>query len=929
VVPSARSLTSRILGREREQRQLSKLLASARSGAGAALVLAGEPGVGKSVLLSSASEAASSFVVLSAVGAESESELPFAGLATLLRPVWGELDELPRPQATALKSAIGLGEPYPVEQLAVYFAFVELVSWLAHERPVLLLLDDLHWLDGASRDAVLFLARRLSGEAIVVLAGVRTGEGAQIDPDLIPHLELSGLDEHSAVALVHEARPGIAPHVAPLLWAGTQGNPLALIEISRLLSDEQAAGRAPLDERLPVGRRLEQVFARRLTGLPADTRRLLLVAAASHTGAITVIESAAGSLGVEMDALAPAEGAGLVEVVDGALHWHHPLLRSATYDSASASERRSVHRALARAGGVERLDDHRAWHLAAAALAADEGIAAELDLLADRARARGALSTVVRALRQASALTPDDERRAQRLIAAAEAAIAVGRWDEATSMLDDAIGRTDERVVRAQADRVRARVEILRGAPDEAHHRFVTVAESVTDIAPDLSAVMMTEAVVADMATGNWQRYFQTAERALELGRRVGGAPEAVAAVVLAAGLIAGGRTAEGMRLLDAHERFVWEPALWQTGPELVGMHAFCNVWIERLDEAERLLDAMIDAARRSGAVRALAYPLCVSAYLSFRRGRWPGALAQIREAVTFAQGMLDGAMLANNLAHLAYVEAGMGRADAARAHAGECLELSRTLSLGAVAPHALHGLALLDLGEGNYEAVIRHVESIAPDVAAGMVEPGLAQWIPIQVEAQIRSGQSAEGEANLELFEQWCDSTGRTLGHATAERCRGLLAGDDAFEERFERALDWHRELDIPFERARTQLCYGERLRRTQRRVAARKQLAAAAETLRTLGADTWAQRAAIELDAAGARKHKDGVSSLWADLTAQEARVVRVIIDGATYQEAADELFLSPRTVESHLRKAYRKLGVRSRTELTRVLSRAPAPD
>jgi DNA-binding CsgD family transcriptional regulator len=923
-------LASRILGREREQRRLLELLRCGESGAGASLVITGEPGVGKSVLLSFARETARpSVTVLSAVGAESESELPFAGLATLLRPVVSALDELPDPQAAALRSAIGLGATQPVEPLAVYFAFVELISRLARERPVLVLVDDLHWLDGASRDAIVFLARRLSGEAIVVLGGVRTGEGASIDPESIPRLELAGLDEESAVRLLGEARPGIAANVASQLWAGTEGNPLALVEIVRLLSDGQISGRDPLDERLPVGRRLEQLFARRLSGLPDDTRKLLLLTAASHTGAIAVLAGAAQSLDLELDALAQAENAGLIEIKDGSLGWRHPLLRSATYHSASVAQRRAAHRALAQAGGPERLDDHRAWHLAAAAIAADEDVAGELELLAGRARERGALSSVVRALRQAAALTPDDESRARRLIAAGEAATAIGRSDEAAAILSDAVRRTDDRIVRAQAERVRARVDILRGVPDAARQRLVTLAESLSEIAPELAAVMMAEALVADMATGRWQRYFQTAERALELGRRVGGASEAVAGLMLGCVLIAQGRPAEGIPLFEEYERLVWEPSLWQTGPELVGMYAFCNTWIERWDVAERLLVAMIDSARRTGAIRALAFPLCVNANLNFRRGRWPTALAQATEAVTIARAMPEGALLANNLAHLACVEAGLGRGDAARTHASECLKLARSLSLGAILPHAVHALALLDLSEGNYQAVIGHVESLDPDVSAGENEPGHMLWIPIVIEAHIRSGQVLEAKAKLADYEHWCQATGRTFGHACAERCHGLLASDSAFEEHFERALDWHRQLDTPFDIARTRLCYGERLRRIQQRKAAREQLTPAVEHFRALGADTWSKRAQNELEAAGTRKQKTAGESMWSALTSQEARTVRLIIEGATYQEAADELFLSPRTVESHLRKAYRKLGVRSRTELTRALSQAPTPD
>ena len=911
---------------------MSELLASAEARTGGALTVAGEPGIGKSALLSLARSSAArrSFTVLSAVGIESESELPFAGLGTLLRPLAGELVNLSAVQAAALRSALGMEIVAPVEPLAVYYALLELLAASARTRPVLVLVDDAQWLDGASREAVHFLARRVGGEAIAVLTGVRTGEGVDLDWPTVARLDLAGLDERSAAVLLHRARPTIAPAVSERLWAGTSGNPLALLEILPLLTEDQAAGRAPLEEPLPVGRRLERVFARRIGELPRDTQRVLLLAAASHTGAMAVLGPASKGLDLDPEALAPAEAAGFVEVMGGTLAWRHPLLRSAAYHSASPSERRQMHRALADSGGPERSEDHRAWHRAAASLVPDEKIAAELDLVGERATRRGALSTAVRALRQAAGLTPDDERRARRLIGAAEAAIATGRWDEAEAMLKDADARTSDPILRAQAARVLGRAETLREAPGAVHDRLVAVADSISTSAPEPAAAIMTEAVVAHMATGRWDAYFKTAGRALELGRRVGGASEAVPGLVLGAAFIGHARTREGMRLFAEYEGFVWDPALWRDGPEIAGMHAFCSIWIERLDEAERLLDAMIAAARASGAVRALAHPLSVRAYLNFRRGRWQAAFIEARESTAIARDLLNGAMLANNLAHLAHVEAGLGHGADCRRHAAESLEICRTLSLGAVAPHAVHALGLLDLSEGKYGDAIRHIDSLDADTAAGITEPGISQWVPTQIEAHIRADELTVARSKLEIYEHWCHVTDRTLGYATAARCHGLMASKADFADHFEQALGWHLKLDVPFERARTHLCYGERLRRAQRRAAARQHLAAALATFRELGARTWAERADREFHAAaGGRGAARIRRSAWTELTTQEARTAKLIIDGATYAEAAAQLFLSPRTVESHLRHAYAKLGVRSRTELTRLLSQVDPED
>ncbi len=684
--------------------------------------------------------AAPSFLVLTATGTESESELPFVGLATLLRPLLVDLGRLPSVQAGALRAAIGLEPAQNVESLTASLGCFEMLVASSREQPVLLVLDDLHWLDGPTREAVLFLCRRVAGEAIVVVAGVRTGEGTPVEVDSLQELTLLGLDEPSALALAHEVRPNLTDAVARELWARTSGNPLALVEIAPMLSGDQACGAAPLDEPLPVGRRLERVFARRLGDLEPETSRVLLVASASHTGALAVISAAAQHLGLDPRAMESGETAGLIEIVDGSIAWRHPLLRSAAYHDASDPSRRDAHRALAEAGGTESLGDHRAWHLAAAAAAPDEVIAQELEGLSERARSRGAMSTVARALRRAALLSPAQEQRARRMIAGAEAAFSVGRWDEATSMLADAVERTDEPLMLAQGERIRARVEIVRGVPEVAHHRLVTIAESITELDRELAAMMMAEAVVAHMASGRWDAYLKTAERALELGREVGGATEAVAGIVLAAGLIAWGETEKGTRLLEQYAPVVWEPAIWHAGPEIVGMYAFCNSWMERFEEAERLLDTVTDTARRAGAVRTLAYPLAVSAHLNLRRGRWQTALEQATEALLIARDTLGGAVLANNLAFLAQVEACLGDGGSAREHARESLELCQTLSLGAVAPHARHALALLELSEGDYEGVIRQVEAIPEEVVAGVTEPGHTLWDTILIEAFIRT---------------------------------------------------------------------------------------------------------------------------------------------------------------------------------------------
>jgi DNA-binding CsgD family transcriptional regulator len=916
-----------MIGRDQEQTRLRELLEHAQGGSGGALVVLGEPGVGKSVLLSFAAKQAidMGFVVLESPSRESESELPFAGLHTLLAPVSHELQRLEPRSATMLRGALGFAPAQTDDLLTIYLAVFNLISAIGLEKTVLVLTDDLHWMDGASRDAILFVARRAPRARVVVLACARSEYVGLFQDASVDLLQLAGLPEEAGIRLARQARPDLADSAGRNLWRATDGNPLALIEIAPLLTDQQARGHALLDEPLPTGPRLQHVFTRRFSEMPPDTQRALLLAAASHTASTRVVREAGAAFGSDDAELEPAEIGGLITINEGTIFWRHPLLRAAIYNGASGPERRAAHRALAEAGGEERLEDHRAWHLAAASAEADEQVAVELELLAKRARTRGAPSTVLRALARAAALSPDREQRSRRLIAAAEAATMSGSWSQAESMIAEAQQLTDSPLLRAQATRVLARVEIVRGVPDAAHARLVAAAESITELDLPAAAMMMTEAVVAHMATGDWAAYQRTAERAVELGRHLQGPAEAAAGVALAALYLANGRTGAALDLLERYEAVVWDPTLWHQAPEIIGMYAFCDVWLERLDVAQRLLDQSIASVRQAGSLRALPYPLAVSANLNFRRGRWSLAYEQALEATELSRELLTGAVLANALGFLVQIEAASGRSAAAKAHGAEALKLCHELSLGAVAFHTLQGLAVLDMSEGRYDSALRNIARIDPRVEQGCNEPGLSLWRGYGIEAHIRVGQTEAASKLLGELEHWSSLTARSVGHAQAARCRGLLASDAEFEAHFESALHWHRAADLPFEGAVTQLCYGERLRRAHHRAAARTQLTAAADTFRTLGAQLWLTRAETELSAAGARPRPAVPSSGWDQLTHQERRVAELIIDGATYREAAEGLFLSPRTIEAHLRQIYRKLRVRSRTELTRKLASA----
>jgi DNA-binding CsgD family transcriptional regulator len=899
------------------------VLDHARAAHGGAIVVRGEPGVGKSLLLRAVSAAAPDFTVLSAAGVQSESDLAFGALSALLGPLLAGIDDLPVVQAASLRAAVGLAPGAQVERLACQAAVVSLLASAARGSPILLVGDDLQWFDSASRDAVLFAARRLGSDPVAFVLAVRDGETEAPVLSGLPELALAGLAEVPALELVARAGGHVSPAVARQLWSQTAGNPLALVEIPRNLSPEQRTGRLALDEPLPVGQRLEDSFAARAAALPDACRRALLVAATSSTGATDTIRDALRVLELPAEALEPAEEDGLIEIAHGALSWRHPLVRSAIYHAAGAPARRGAHAALARAGGEARLPDHRAWHLAAAAAAPDEEVALELEQVAVEAGRRGAPVTALRAFVQAASLTPGEADRARREVAGAELALAVGRCDEALELLDGARGRVDDPRLRAQGERIRARVEMVRGSPQAAHDRLVAIAEAMQDIDRALAASAMTEAVLAKTMTGPVAAYRATAERAFALATPIGGEVEAMAAVALGCGLMLSAETDAGLDLFRRFGAIVEKPEVWHSAPELPGMYACLHASIERFDTADRLFLAMVTSARDQGAVRALPYPLSGRALVDLELGRWPAALAGAEEAVELSREMVGASMLASSLAALAQVEAALGRPDATRAHAEESLILCKQLNAWAVEPEPVLALASLALSLGEHEAAVTVWKRTTVDIREWVLEPGWEHLDDVMIEASVRAGRESQAERELAELQAKADRTGRTWAHAVAARCRGLLAPASEIDEHFRTALSWHERAPLPFARARTELCYGERLRRARRRADAREQLARASATFHGLGAKIWSERAERELAAAGYSRQSPAKQSPWSELTAAETRVAKVILEGATYDEAASALFVSPRTIETHLRQIYRKVGVRSRSEMTRRLA------
>jgi DNA-binding CsgD family transcriptional regulator len=904
-----------LLGRDAERARLNGLLERARGGASAALVIRGEPGIGKSALLEDAVAAADGMTVLRARGVESESELSFAGLADLLGPVVSELGSLPPPQRVALAGALALGPPVPGDRFTLYAAALSLLATVAERAPVLVAVDDAPWLDAPSREALVFVARRLQEEGVVLLLAARSGEPVGSEPAGVAELVLDGLDAGASAALLEQAG-AIAPEVAGRLFDATGGNPLALLELSRLLNDAQRSGAEPIEEPVPVGAGIERAFSHRIDALPAASRQALAMAAASESGALDELAAA----GLDLNALEPAEAAGLIAVADGRLTFRHSLLRSVAYRAVPAPEQRAAHRAIAAALEGER----RAWHLAAAAVAPDEEVAAALAEAAGAARARGGPAAAMRAAERAARLTPEPRQRAGRLLEAAGDCARVGRPDRAQELLAEALELAEEPRLRADVQHMRALIEARSGAAAAAAELLGEEAARVEAIDPVRAATMTMAAVQPLFEAGENATGLATAQRGQALAERAELPPMPAGLPLAMALLLCNERPAAQPMLHGAVDWLDHAEDPWALGPVLIFGIGQAFMWMEDHDRSRRLLESGIAQSRAWSAPGLMPYGLLCLCELEFRSGRWAHAYAAGTEAVRLAEetGQLNDK--GYSLAVLARVEAALGHEKECRAHMAGSLEIVDLLGAEIVRGYVASTLGLLELGHGRSEEAAVALEGLAGFLGerpAG--DPAVMQWPPDLVEAHVRLGRREDAEAVLAPFERAARHSGSRWASAAAARCRGLLAPDDAFDEPFREALE-HRAM--PFETARTQLVLGERLRRAGRRVEARGELRDALATFERLGAQPWAERARTELRASGERVRR-GSPTAAEQLTPQELQVALEVARGSTNREAAAALFLSPKTIEFHLRNIYRKLGIRSRTELVRlVLSDRP---
>ena len=921
-----------LYGREHEQAAVERLLDGARAGRSGALVLRGEPGIGKSALLEHAAAAAGAdFRVIRAAGVEYEAELSFAGLSLLLAAGLDRLPGLPGPQRRALEGAFGLAEVTgedPAEvtgaapgaapgavggRLLTGLATLGLLAELALEKPLLCLVDDAHWLDRASVDALVFAARRLRAEGIVLLLAARDGEGA-LPAGALPELRLAGLTETAAAELLAAGPADVPPALRNRVLAEARGNPLALAELPAALAAEPP-GAGTGAGGLPLTSRLQLAFHGQVSRLPAATQTLLLVAAAEEAGDLAAVLRAAAALGAGPEQLAPAERLGLIHLADGrAPAFRHPLLRAAILQRAPLQQRLAVHRAL---GEALEDGDRRSWHLALAATAPDAALADALERTAERAGARGGHGGASAAYERAARLSPDRDDATRRLVLAAEAATEEGQLERAEALADRAGARTDSPFAHALIAHIHATAHFWRGDYPAAHR--LLLAASATDIEAPHAARMLFQAFHAAWYVGE-QPVGAVLDRLAALRLPPGDLTTPLTRHLLAGTLPLLGRPAPP---LPTARESAAEARRAGAGPSDLVQLCGATLILGRDRETHELAAELTAEARAKGAVGILPTLQFFLAEAELFHGRHRDAEVTATEARALAEDTGQRQWVGQLDALLAYLAALSGVADTCTALAAAALAGPGAGSGSAPAagePWAHWALALHDLGQGRAADAADRLQPLTTGPHRHHVSATRA--VPDLVEAAVRLGTPERAAEPYERFARWAAATGRPWAEALRLRCQALLGPDELAESAYLSALTLHQDAGRPFEQARTALLYGEWLRRERRRTEARPHLRAALEAFERLAAHPWAERARTELTATGTVAPAAPGAGPLAALTPQELQIVRLAARGHSNRDIAAQLFLSPRTVGHHLYKAYPKLGVASRGELTGLL-------
>ena len=868
--------------------------------------------MGKTALLEHAIDGASDFTVMHASGVESEMELPFAALHQLCAPMLDRLEELPDPQRGAARAAFGLAAERSPDRLLIGLAVLSLLSSASNDGPVLCVIDDAHWLDQESAQALTFVARRLLADPVGMLVGIRRSHPGF---EGLPELVLEGLHDGDAHTLLSGVlHVPLDERVRDRIVAETHGNPLALVDWPRGLTPAELAGGFGLPASLPMSGRIEESYRRRVVELPPMTRQFLTVAAAEPAGDPVIVWRAASALGITAPDANPAVDDGLIEI--GTRVWfRHPLVRTAAYSAATVGDRQAAHRALADVTDPVSDPDRRAWHRALGSPGPDEEIAQELEYSAERARSRGGFAAAGALLERSMSLTLDPARRARRCLGAAAAHLEAGSFDLAASLLASIDTDSLDELGRAYADLLRARHAVFGGDLRDA-------AES------QLRAAMRLEAVDLQFAALTYVSAMGAATLAESFGRGAGIVDIAQVALRcpqpevptmidwLRMGLAM--VTVDGPAAAGPALRHALEP----TGPDGVaaqpsqyhGFQVAAAVVLWDCDAYRDVVSAQVQAARESGSLAMLPSALNSLAQLRVFEGDLDAAASAIAEADEISN--LTGS---NLVASAAALHAAIRGDDGAAMRIAEQMTRAQAEGLGMALKTAQWATAMLHNGLGQYEQAL----TAGRDAIAHRWEWGSQLFFNELIEAAARCGHAGVGAAALEQLAETVEPSGTDWGLGIQRRSQALLAPDGSAEALYRESIDRLARTRLRPQLARSRLLYGEWLRRANRRVDARAELRTAHDMFVEMGIHGFAERARRELLATGETVRKRSVDS-FDELTPQEAHIARLAADGCTNTEIGAQLFISPRTVEWHLRKVFTKVGVTSRRELRDALPR-----
>jgi DNA-binding CsgD family transcriptional regulator len=912
-----------LFGRDREQRTLAALLERARVGTGGAIVVHGEAGVGKSSLLAAVQDSADGMRMLRTKGIESESPLAFAALHRLVLPLLDRMDRLPPPQAQALAAVLGQ-RPGPTgdDRFLVFLAALGLLSDAAEESPVVCVIDDAHWLDEASQAALLFIARRIDLAPIAMVFAARDGDGRRFEAFDLPSLQLAGIDTDAAEALLGSAQlqRELAPEVRAQLVSRLGGNPLALVEIASALDPAVAAGSEPLPRDLPLTRDLERVFAQQVDRLGPDVAAVLLLAALDDTGRVGLLRRAAAASGLDPDAaIAAAERAGVLtlSLTGDELGFRHPLLRSAVVRTATIADRRRAHSALADALDAVADTDRAVWHRAAAADGPDEATAARLDEAAERSQRIGGHEAASAAAERAAELSTSVGAQSARLTFAASSAWAAGDPTRTRMLIQRARAVTDTAIPNPEADRLRAFVEMNFGSPRLAHAILVEASDAAKaegDVATARRLAMIATAL-ATFAADSGSRVDVAALVPADTNAQ-DAADDCLSALLVGLDHVLG----ERWPLAAPELRHALELAESLQAPDLVTNLGVATLHLGDDAAALRWHDRQLDEARAAASPLGTIHALTRRGIAQITAGLWSELRGSSAEVLDLAAAVGQPNQRPLPRAEVLVIDAHSGVPDIA-ARADEIDAELRRHPTGVLDVLTLH---LLDWSRGI--AAAREAPEAAIGHLSNLTLPLLRRAAALDLlDVAGRVERNDLAERLVHDLDEFASPTGNDWAHGIAAHGRALLAPADQRESHFLDALRHHaRPGGRPLDRARAELAYGEFLRRARRRVDAREHLRSAIATFDHLGATAWTERAVEELRASGEtarRRAAEEEQQATTVLTAQELQVARLVKSGLSNREVAARLFVSPRTVEFHLRNVFAKLGISSRGGLART--------